>query len=138
MGGFSTPGASDLIRDADLLVGFGIALNDWTAHGGALTAQPTVVQIDDRAGAIGSHRQVSLGILGDAAQVAAAVRDELTSRDLTTTGYRTDDVKARVVAARYWVDQPVVEPEQPGKVGAKALTNALDAMLPMVSTTGED
>ncbi len=131
MGGFSTPGAAELIREADLLVGFGVALNGWTTHRGTLAVQPVVIQVDDRREAFGLHRPVSLAILGDTAQVAAAVRTELASRGAARTGYRTPDVAERVQAARNWVDQPVDEPDDDGLVGAKALTNALDAMLPL-------
>lgn len=130
MGGFSTPGSAELIAEADLLLVFGAALNDWTTHKGTLSAQPAVVQIDDRPAAIGRHRPVSLAIVGDTAVVAAAAAGALGARPRGDSGYRTPEVAARVRAARWWVEQPVTEPADDGRVGAKALTTALDAMLP--------
>ena len=66
-GGFASPLAAELIRDADLVVGWGCALNMWTTrHGSLLGAGATVVQVDVDADAIGAHHPVDLGVLGDA------------------------------------------------------------------------
>ncbi len=42
-GGFASPLAAELIRDADLLVGWGCALNTWTTRHGALVGPDTAV-----------------------------------------------------------------------------------------------
>src|SRR5919108_41510 len=65
-GGFATPLAAELISGADLVVGWGCALNMWTTRHGALIApDATVVQVDLDADAIGANRPVHLGVLGD-------------------------------------------------------------------------
>lgn len=128
MGGFSTPAAAELIAGADVLVAFGAALNDWTAHGGRLTGQPVVVQVDDRPEAIGFQRPVTFGVVGDTAEVAAAVAARI---DPGAVGYRSAHTAERVRAARYWVDQPHTTEHRDGLVDAVDLTIALDRTLPM-------
>ena len=139
MGGFATEEAAELVREADLIVAFGVALNNWTTRGGTLTENATLVQIDDRAEAIGKHRLVDVGILGDSAAVAQAARDQLRATgSLDHTGYRTPEVAERVRRGRYWTDQPIVHIDEPGYVDPAALTNALDAMLPMERVVSVD
>jgi thiamine pyrophosphate-dependent acetolactate synthase large subunit-like protein len=136
MGGFATEGAAQLIADADVIVGFGVAFNNWTTRSGALLDGATVAQVDDRQEAIGLHRPVDLAVLGDAALVAAAVAEQLEElealeRRSPRTGYRRPEIHARVQAARYWKDQPFEPHEEPGRIDAQALVNALDALLPI-------
>ncbi|KAA9151886.1 thiamine pyrophosphate-binding protein [Microbacterium lushaniae] len=130
VGGFATDSAAELVREADLIVAFGVALNNWTTRGGTLLDTAKVVQVDDRVEAIGKHRLVDLGIVGDAGAVARAAREALDATARTGAGYRTPDVAERIRAARYWADQEIPEVDEPGLVDPAALTNALDAMLP--------
>jgi len=130
MGGFATDGAVELIGESDLIVGFGVALNRWTTRGGSLTDHATLVQIDDRIEAIGKHRLVDLGIVGDAAAVAQATTAALSVTGRTDAGYRTPETADRIRRARYWSEQPVEAVDEPGFVDPAALINALDAMLP--------
>ena len=130
VGGFATDEAAELVRDADLIVGFGVALNNWTTRGGTLLEKATLVQVDDRVDAIGKYRLVDLGIVGDTGAVARAAIEALAASGTTSVGYRTPEVADRVRAARYWSDQDVESIDEPGFVDPAALTNALDAMLP--------
>lgn len=130
VGGFATDSAAELVRDADLIVGFGVALNDWTTRGGKLLEKATLVQIDDRVDAIGKHRLVDLGIIGDTRAVARAVLAALAASRTSRVGYRTPEVADRIRAARYWSHQDVEVVDEPGFIDPAALTNALDAMLP--------
>ena len=138
MGGFATDPAAELIADADVLVAFGAALNQWTTRGGALLPTATVVQVDDREEAIGRYRPVDLAILGDAAVVAASAADALEERRPGRVGYRTPAVHARVQAARYWKDQPFEPRREPGLVDPRELVNALDAILPVERVVATD
>lgn len=131
MGGFATEPAAQLVRESDLILAFGVALNDWTTRGGTLTDHATLVQIDDRVEAIGKHRLVDLGIVGDSAAVAQAATAALREQHPDRTAFRTPEIAKRVHAARYWSDQPIEERDEPGFVDPAALTNALDEMLPM-------
>jgi acetolactate synthase I/II/III large subunit len=73
-GGFASPLAAELIGDADVVVGWGCSLNMWTTrHGKLIGPRATIVQVDDDAGAIGGHREVHLGVVGDVAETARAV-----------------------------------------------------------------
>ena len=73
-GGFASPLAAELIGDADVIVGWGCSLNMWTTrHGRLIPPGATLVQVDDDATAIGAHRPVHLGVLGDVAETARAV-----------------------------------------------------------------
>lgn len=130
MGGYATEGAAELIRDADLIVGFGVAFNNWTARGGYLTERAKLVQVDDRPSAIGRHRPVALGIVGDAAAVADATLEALRAVGAVRPRYRTPEVAERVAVHRSWCDQPVEPVAEVGVVDPALLTNALDALLP--------
>jgi thiamine pyrophosphate-dependent acetolactate synthase large subunit-like protein len=73
-GGFASPLAAELIGDADVVIGWGCSLNMWTTrHGKLIGSRATIVQVDDDAGAIGGHREVHLGVVGDVAETAHAV-----------------------------------------------------------------
>jgi acetolactate synthase I/II/III large subunit len=77
-GGFASPLAAELISGADVIVGWGCALNMWTTrHGKLIPPQATLVQVDDDPAAIGLHRPVHLGVPGDVAETARAVADAL-------------------------------------------------------------
>ncbi|OUC80686.1 thiamine pyrophosphate-binding protein [Gordonia lacunae] len=129
-GGFSSPTTAELIAGADLIVGWGCALNMWTMrHGRLINANTTVVQVDVDIDAIGAHRPVDLGVVGDCAKTAADVRTVL-SADGRATGYRTDEVRERISASSRWQDVPVTGKVTPGRVDPRALTIALDEILP--------
>ncbi|GGH38348.1 thiamine pyrophosphate-binding protein [Microbacterium album] len=138
MGGFATEGAVGLLRESDLIVAFGAALNTWTTRNGALTDGTRLVQVDDRAEAIGKHRLVDLGIVGDAGAVARAAREGLLASGPARTGYRTPEIADRVATSRYWKDQPVEQVDEPGYVDPAELTNALDALAPIERTVVVD
>lgn len=131
MGGFSTEGAADLIAAADVIVGFGVSFNKWTARDGALLRTATVAQVDDRPAAIGRHRDVDLAVIGDTAIVAGRVADALAARTASPVGYRTPDVRERVREARYWRDQAFEPLRENGCIDPRELTNRLDDLLPI-------
>ncbi|MFC4053805.1 thiamine pyrophosphate-binding protein [Actinomadura syzygii] len=141
-GGFATPAAAGLIAGADLVVGWGCSLNSWTTRHGALVGRgATVVQVDVDARALGAHRTVDLGLIGDAAETARAVSAELERRGHTSTGYRTPEVAERLVREGRWQDVPYEE-DPPGEDGPRidprTLTIALDRMLPSERTVAVD
>lgn len=138
MGGFATDGAAGLVRESDLIVAFGVALNTWTTRDGSLTDGTRLVQIDDRAEAIGLHRLVDLGIIGDSASVARAAREALLATGPARTGYRTPEAAERVASSRYWKDQPLEHVDEPGYVDPAELTNAIDALAPIERTVVVD
>ncbi|EMY35357.1 Thiamine pyrophosphate-requiring protein-like protein, partial [Arthrobacter crystallopoietes BAB-32] len=131
MGGFSTDTTAELIQGADVVVAFGASLNRWTTRGGELLSGARVVQVDLSPEAIGFHRPVEFGVVGDSAAVAAAVAAELERRGVQAEGYRTDEVLARIKAGSEWVNVGF-EPIAPaGTIDPRTLTIALNDMLPM-------
>jgi len=128
-GGFASPGAADLIQGADLIVGWGCALNMWTMRHGTLIAPgATVVQVDDTPEALGAHRELTFGVLGDVGLVAHELGDLLGAEP--RAGYRTEDVRRRLDAGIAWADVPYDDLGGNGLVDPRTLSRDLDALLP--------
>ncbi|MFI0408747.1 thiamine pyrophosphate-binding protein [Actinomadura sp. 3N508] len=143
-GGFATPAAAELIAGADLIVAWGCALNMWTTRHGALVARDaTVAQVDVDARALGAHRPVDLGLIGDAAETARAVGAELAERGHTASGYRTPEVAERLAREGRWQDvpyeeHPLDEDANGPRIDPRTLSIALDRMLPSERTVAVD
>jgi acetolactate synthase-1/2/3 large subunit len=128
-GGFSSPLAAELIRGADLVVGWGCALNMWTMRHGALIAPGTVVaQVDIEPGALGAHRPINLGVTGDVADVARAV--SAACGDAARPGYRSDELRKRIEDHVRWRDVPYTDESDGRRIDPRTLTIALDDILP--------
>jgi acetolactate synthase-1/2/3 large subunit len=129
-GGFASPLAAELIRDADLVVGWGCSLNMWTLRHGALIGPGTVVaQVDSDRGAIGAHRPVSLGVTGDVTLTAEAVA-QLLGEGGNQTGYRSEELRDRLAAEVRWRDVPYEDESDGQAIDPRTLTIALDDLLP--------
>ncbi|MFC4907167.1 thiamine pyrophosphate-binding protein [Actinomadura gamaensis] len=138
-GGFATPVAAELIRGADLLVGWGCALNDWTLrHGDLLGEGARLVQVDVDAEALAAHRPVDLSLIGDAAETALAVEAELARREHHVRGYRTREVAGRVAAEGRWRDLPFKDRSDGARIDPRTLSIALDDLLPAERTVAVD
>jgi thiamine pyrophosphate-dependent acetolactate synthase large subunit-like protein len=134
-GGFSSPVAAQLLGEADVVVGFGAALNQWTTrHGTLIAAQARVAQVDLDADAIGAHRPVDAGVVGDARATAEALLDALAGRDANR---RTPQLADRI-AAGAWQRDPSEDAAAPGLLDPRRLSLALDAMLPEERTVVVD
>ncbi|MCK6209103.1 thiamine pyrophosphate-binding protein [Georgenia sp. EYE_87] len=138
-GGFSSPLAAELIRGADLVVGWGCALNMWTMRHGALIGPgAAVVQVDDTAEALGAHRSLTLGVLGDVAGTAAAVLAELGTAapdGAAPAGYRTAAVREALTDRLPWRTVPYedrggTDAAGERRIDPRTLTAALDDLLP--------
>jgi thiamine pyrophosphate-dependent acetolactate synthase large subunit-like protein len=128
-GGFSSPTAAELIRGADLIVGWGCALNMWTMRHGKLIADDAiVVQIDDTPEAIGAYRQLTYGVVADVVDAARACQKNLDNS--ARTGYRTEQVRQRIDAAPRWRDIPYHDTSTNARIDPRTLTIALDDLLP--------
>jgi acetolactate synthase-1/2/3 large subunit len=128
-GGFAAPVAAELIAEADLIVGWGCALNMWTMrHGRLIAPGATVVQVDDTPEALGAQRALAFGVLGDVG---------LTARELTRrlpearAGYRTDHVQRRLSAGPVrWRHAPYDDLSGDGLIDPRTLSSLLDDLLP--------
>jgi thiamine pyrophosphate-dependent acetolactate synthase large subunit-like protein len=137
-GGFATPLAAQLLGEADVVVAFGAALNQWTTgHGRMPAPEAAVAQVDLDAEAIGAHRPVALGVIGDAAATAEALVAALAGRVCAGAPRRTAALAAEV-AARRWRDEPYEESTAAGVVDPRTLSIALDDLLPEQRTVVVD
>ena len=88
-GGFASPLTAELIRGADLIVGWGCALNMWTmSHGTLIGPDATVVQVDIEPDALGRNRTITFGVIGDVAATAVGVRRRSSPGGTTTATAR--------------------------------------------------
>jgi len=129
-GGFSSPLTAELIAGADLVVGWGCAMNMWTMrHGSLIGPDATVVQVDDTEAAIGAHRPVDLGIVGDVTATASDVL-EAAGSCAARVGYRTHEIRARIAEARWWNQTPTPDLSTADRIDPRVLTAELDRSLP--------
>ncbi|RVX39676.1 thiamine pyrophosphate-dependent acetolactate synthase large subunit-like protein [Nonomuraea polychroma] len=141
-GGFATPLAAELIRGADLVVGWGCALNMWTTRHGSLIPQDgKVAQVDLDRSALGAHVPVDLGVTGDVAAVATALAAQLTTGGVApdttgagpagAAGYRSPELARRIQAEGRWRDVPYADESGGGRIDPRTLTIGLDDLLPI-------
>ena len=145
-GGFASPLAAELITGADLIIGWGCALNMWTTrHGKLIGTGATLIQVDDDATALGAHRPVHLGVVGDVAETARAVADALMAdgtreprpvRD--KSGYRSPALRERIAREVRWRDVPFTDDSDGQRIDPRALSIALDDLLPAERTVAVD
>jgi len=129
-GGFSSPLAAELLAGADLVLGFGASLNNWTTRHGALIApDAAVVQVDLDAAAIGARRPVDLGVVADVGEAAGSLLDELRRRGFHGQGLRSPGLAESVAKGR-WRDQPYEDASTEATIDPRTLTIALDDLLP--------
>jgi acetolactate synthase I/II/III large subunit len=133
-GGFASPLAARLLGEADAVVAFGASLNQWTTRQGTLPGpQATVAQVDLDVDAIGAHRPVDIGVVGDAASTALALLAELDGGEPKT--WRTPEL-ASEIALRRWRDEPYAESTD--ALDPRTLSIALDDLLPTERTVAVD
>ncbi|MET8140349.1 thiamine pyrophosphate-binding protein [Sphaerisporangium sp. NPDC005288] len=156
-GGFASPLAAELIRDSDVVVGWGCGLNMWTTrHGALIGPSATVVQVDLDHDALGAHRPVALGVAGDVAATARAVAEALGPRPRGESpgsrargetpgsgagggavasrgggeGWRIPALAERIAREVAWRDVPYTDGSGGGRIDPRTLSIALDDLLP--------
>ena len=153
-GGFSSPLAARLLGEADAVVAFGAALNQWTTrHGTLIGPDARVAQVDLDADALGAHRPIELGVIGDARATAEALvaafeprtrvrrppsmaRGRSRAHELARP--RRTEALAAEIAAGGWRDVPYDDGAAPGRLDPRTLTIALDDLLPLERTVVVD
>jgi acetolactate synthase-1/2/3 large subunit len=129
-GGFASPTAADLISHADLLVGFGCALNMWTMrHGRLIADDAAVAQVDLDDAALGAHRPVDLGV-GDSASVADDLLACLADRGFRREGYRSAEVADAIGRRGRWNDEATEDMSTGERIDPRTLSRELDILLP--------
>jgi acetolactate synthase-1/2/3 large subunit len=153
-GGFASPLTAELITGADLIIGWGCSLNMWTMrHGKLIGTGATLIQVDDDPTALGAHRAIHLGVVGDVAETARAVADALAGgvsedegaeprpvRDDNEPygGYRSPAVRERIAREARWRDVPFDDDSDGQRIDPRALSIALDDLLPAQRTVAVD
>jgi acetolactate synthase-1/2/3 large subunit len=138
-GGFASPLAAELITGADLIIGWGCSLNMWTMrHGKLIGTGATLIQVDDDATALGAHRAVHLGVLGDITETARAVADALPPDMAGAPGYRSPELRERIAREAHWRDVPFEDESDGQRIDPRALSIALDDLLPAERTVAVD
>lgn len=127
-GGFASPLAADLIRGADLIVGWGCALNMWTTrHGRLISPRASLVQVDDDEAALGLHRPLDLGVAGDVQATAGLVLGAAGHR---RDGYRTTALREQIAAEVRWRDVGYDDTGTGERIDPRTLSILLDDILP--------
>lgn len=125
-GGFASPVAAELVVGADLVVGWGCALNMWTTrHGKLLGPHAKLAQVDVEQAALGAHRPIDLGVTGDVECTASDVLASVPQRP----GYRTGEIAARIATGR-WTDVEHDDLSRDGRIDPRTLSKLLDDLLP--------
>jgi thiamine pyrophosphate-dependent acetolactate synthase large subunit-like protein len=129
-GGFASPVAARLLAASDLVLAVGASCNMWTTRHGALIGPGArLVQVDCEVDAIGAHRPVDLGVVGDAAETASALVEALRDRGHARQGHRNDDVATQIAAGR-WRNQRYLEAGTDRTIDPRTLSMRLDEILP--------
>ena len=131
-GGFSSPATAEFISGADLIVGWGCALNMWTMrHGRLISSGTTVVQVDVEDSALGANRPITLGVLGDSALTAADALSVLAlSQPEPVEKYRTEANALAIKQSSRWRDVDTEDLSTATSIDPRVLTRELDSMLP--------
>jgi len=137
-GGFASPTAAELISEADVVLGAGVALNMWTTrHGRLLSPRATVIQIDHDADAIGAHHRVDVAVVGDVAQAAQALIAELGRLEYAGSGWRSPVLADRIRSGE-WKTTPYADAGDDAHIDPRTLSAALDDLLPAERTVAID
>ena len=135
-GGFASPLAAQLIRDADVVVGWGCALNMWTTrHGNLIGPDAAVVQVDLDPDALGAQRPIAFGVVGG---VTATARAATMAIGVARTGYRSEQIRAGIQERIRWRAVAYEDTSTPERIDPRTLTIALDDMLPAERVIGVD
>jgi acetolactate synthase I/II/III large subunit len=151
-GGFASPLAAELISNADVVVAWGCSLNMWTTkHQTLIQPETSVVQVDDDKSALGRHRRISLGVVGDVSLTATAVASLLETEpraprpageeqdgELHWAGYRSSSLRDRLAAEVRWRNVPFDDTSGGDRIDPRSLSIALDDMLPEEKTVAID
>ncbi len=125
-GGFSTPATARILNEADLVVALGASLNDYTFGHGLLYRTAQLVQVDNRAAAIGDYRRPDMAVLGDARLVAEALAARLGSIDRPE--WRGPAMAQRIADIDPWEGLAIAE--GPNGANPRRIVDVVNRLLP--------
>ncbi|MGI5274158.1 thiamine pyrophosphate-binding protein [Nonomuraea sp. CA-218870] len=130
-GDWSAPAVAELVRDADVLIGWGCSMREWTTRRGDLVGSDArVVQVDLNQ-AVGAQGGIDVSVAGDVAVTARALLCELAE---PRTGYRTDEVRRRIIEQGNQHDADYQPVHVEGHIDPWTLAYLLEALLPQERT----
>ena len=139
-GGFSSPGADELISESDLILGFGVSFTQWTTKKGKLIAPgASVAQIDIEAPKLGYQMPVQHAVLGDAKATAEALLAELGRFGVSglKQGRRNDRTRERIRAGDNH-HSPHPDESNAQHIDPRTLSKAVDEILPKDRVVASD
>jgi thiamine pyrophosphate-dependent acetolactate synthase large subunit-like protein len=137
-GGFASPGAAELIGQADVVLAAGATLNMWTTrHARLLRPRATVIQVDHDPDAIGAHHRVDIGVVGDVLAAARCILAELAARSSPGSGWRNPATAERIRRSA-WQVTPFDDASTDVQIDPRALSLRLDQLLPDERTLAID
>lgn len=138
-GGFASPLAAELISGADLIVGWGCALNMWTMrHGHLINADATVAQVDIDPTALGAHRDIHIPVTGGVAETAHEASRALAAEGFSAPGYRSTALRERIAHGIRWRDTAYDDTGTADRIDPRTLTIGLDDLLPAARVVAVD
>ena len=131
LGPFMTPAADDLVWDGDVLLAVGARLSGKSTRYGDLFADADIVQLDIDRGALNSHRDATVALVGDARSTCKALADRVEADPERTE---------RVLGAIQTADDPAAIPTEtaPDRVDPRTVCLALAETFPDDATVTVD
>jgi thiamine pyrophosphate-dependent acetolactate synthase large subunit-like protein len=127
-GFYGTRTAIELFQESDCVIAVGASLNRYTTEHGYLYPNARYVHIDARPHLMmDASRSADCYVSSDARLGVEALEALLAKRSVSSTGYRTPDVKQRLV--NHYTDSAEF-PIEPGRVDPREVCLALDADIP--------
>jgi len=117
-GAYASDWARERYAEADLVIGFGLGLGQYTTESGYLFPGARVVQVDTNPrGLWQGLRTADLHVRADAKAAAEAILNRLQQRNIKTGGFRTPEIKAGIAGdhpdrKEYAVQAGTVDPRR--------------------------
>lgn len=125
---YATRTAIELFEEADCVIGIGASLNRYTTEHGYLYPNARFVQLDAKPHVMMSGvKSADCYVRTDAKVGVEALERLLAARSFKSTGYRTPDVRKRLVG--HYEDRTEF-PLEPGTVDPREVCVTLDEMIP--------
>ncbi len=127
-GHFTTRTAMQLFEEADCVIAVGASLNRYTIMGNLLYPNARFVHLDTKPHVMmGGGRSADLYLQSDARTGVEALESLLAQRSVKSTGYRTAEVKKRLVGHFDDRTEFLIEP---GSIDPREICLALDEIVP--------
>src|SRR5687767_8369226 len=125
---YATKTAIELLHESDLVIGVGASLNRYTTEHGYLYPNARFIHLDAKPHVLmGNARSADLYIQSDAKAGVEALEAGLAKQNFKQTGYRTPEVKKRLVG--HFADRKEY-PIEDGKVDPREVVTTLDEVVP--------